>query len=175
MATLVATLVDRFVGRSKAEAADREAHLERSFHKPVDCRLRAFPNEDVYFFVKVIDNSTVVREADPATPSACWKTIAAATTGAVLLIGLLLPSACRLIAGYEIEDLRKQRDLLLQQKVALEMEEARLVSPDHLAELAQDQAFVDPDPKSVIHLPWKYNLAMNPSLWNSSLRAAEKQ
>jgi hypothetical protein len=35
-------------------------------------RVRAFANEDIYFFVKRIDNSRVVRQADPMARGICW-------------------------------------------------------------------------------------------------------
>lgn len=161
MATLVATLVDRLVGKGAFEATDADAYADRRSAKAVDYRLRAFPNDDVHFFVKAIDNTSVIREADPRVPSACWKTIAGATTGAVLLIGLLLPSGYRVMAGFQIEELRKQKDQLLQQKAALEVEEARLVSPERLAELAADQHLIDPQPDSVVHLEQKSAMAMH--------------
>ncbi|MBL8229355.1 MAG: hypothetical protein JNL98_12785 [Bryobacterales bacterium] len=170
MATLVATLVDRLVGRGVFEATAAEAYAERRSQKAVDYRLRAFPNDDVHFFVKAIDNTSVIREADPRVPSACWKTIAGATTGAVLLIGLLLPSGYRMMAGYQIEELRKQKDQLLLQKASLEIEEARLVSPERLAELAADQHLIDPAPNSVVHLEQKSAMAMH-----QRAESAEKQ
>jgi hypothetical protein len=161
MATLVATLVDRLVGRGVLEAAHADAYADRQSVKAVDYRLRAFPNDDVHFFVKAIDNTSVIREADPRVPSACWKTIAGATTGAVLLIGLLFPSGYSKMAGYQIEELRKQKDQLLKQRAALELIEAELVSPERLAELAAVQHLVDPQPDSVVHLEQKSAMAMH--------------
>lgn len=153
MATLVATLVDRLVGKGSADAAAlAQTYDARKYGKAADCRLRAFPNDDVHFFVKQIDNTSVIRESDPHLPKACWKTIAGASTGAVMLIGLLLPSGYRMIAGYQIEELRKQNDQLLQVKASLDAEEAKLVSPARLAELAAMQTLVDPPAGSVVHL-----------------------
>jgi len=34
--------------------------------------LRALPNDDIYFYAKKIDNSRMVRQADPAARSECW-------------------------------------------------------------------------------------------------------
>jgi hypothetical protein len=148
MATL-ATLYDRLLGRGGAQAEARPWSEQK---RPLDYRLRPFPNEDVHLFVKRIDNSRVIRAADPQTPRVCWKLIGAASTSAVLLIGMLLPSGYRLMAGYQIEELKKQNDELIRQKSELEVAEAKLLSPDRLAELARLQEFVDPDPSRVVHL-----------------------
>ena len=71
--------------------------------------VRAFANEDIYFFVKRIDNSRVVRAADPQARGMCWKMIGSVVAAAVLLIGVLLPSAYSLLAGYQIQSLRRKR------------------------------------------------------------------
>ena len=36
--------------------------------------VRTFANEDIYFFVKRIDNSRLVRQAEPGAPGVCWRT-----------------------------------------------------------------------------------------------------
>jgi hypothetical protein len=148
MATL-ATLYDRLLGRGGAQAEARSWSEQK---RPLDYRLRPFPNEDVHLFVKRIDNSRVVRAVDPHTPRVCWNLIGGASVSAVLMICLLLPSGYRLMAGYQIEELRRQNDELLRQKAELEVAEAKLLSPDRLAELARLQEFVDPDPGRVVHL-----------------------
>jgi len=148
MATL-ATLYDRLLGRGGAQAEARPWSEQK---RPLDYRLRPFPNEDVHLFVKRIDNSRVIRAVDPQTPRVCWKLIGGASASAVLLIGMLLPSGYRLMAGYQIEELKKQNDELIRQKSELEVAEAKLLSPDRLAELARLQEFVDPDPSRVVHL-----------------------
>jgi hypothetical protein len=125
-------------------------------------RLRAIPNEDVYFFVKSIDNTRVVREADPAALARCWKTIAFGSCGAVLLISLILPGAYNMLAGYQIQALHEQRQHLTRERAALEMEEASLVSAERLQELARMQQFIDPAPGDVVHLNDEHgDVAMN--------------
>ena len=47
------------------------------------CALRALPNEDIYFHVKHIDNSAVIRQTDPAQERASFKMIAAAGLAAI--------------------------------------------------------------------------------------------
>lgn len=125
------------------------------------CGLPALPNEDVYFFVKRIDNTRVVRTTDPASREICWKAIAGVTTTAGLLICLLLPGAYSLLAGFQIHRLQQEQQQLLRDQAALELDEARLLSPERLEELARIQAFIDPAPERVQHLEPKESLALN--------------
>ena len=39
---------------------------------------RLCPNDDIYFYSKKIDNSRVVRQADPAARGECWSAVGAA-------------------------------------------------------------------------------------------------
>jgi hypothetical protein len=117
----------------------------------------------VYFFVKKIDNSRVVREADPGARAKSWKFLGGACVSAALLIGMLLPSAYGLIASYQLHTLEQEHQRLVTEKAALEMEEAKLVGPQRLEELAKQQQFIDPTPERVVYLPSKTDasLAMN--------------
>lgn len=124
--------------------------------------LRSLPAEDVYLFVKRFDNAQVVRASDPAEGQRCWQAIAATMLGAVLLIGLLLPSAYRLLAGYQLSKLQVERRLLERERAELQLEEARLLSPQRLEELARAQQMIDPEPETVQYLtPAKGSLALN--------------
>lgn len=147
MASL-ATVYNRIVG-PKAASAPAESPavpLDEGF------ALRALPNEDIYLFVKDIDNARVVRQADPKARGACWRLILSGGTAVLLLIGVLLPSAAGRIAGYQIESLRQEQQHLLAEKSALEIEEARLLSPARLEQIARTQQFVDPAPRKVVYL-----------------------
>ncbi len=117
------------------------------------CRLRPLPNEDVYFFVKRIDNSRVIREADPAASRVCWRTIAVACAAAVIVIGILLPHAWGVIAGYQIQSLKAEEQRLKSEFSVVQAEEARLLRPERLEELARQQRFVEPTPDRVHYLP----------------------
>ena len=57
MAT-IATKFSSFFSRSSEQAEVRASAPETRN------RLRSFPNEDIYFHVKHIDNSAVIRQAD---------------------------------------------------------------------------------------------------------------
>jgi hypothetical protein len=125
-------------------------------------RLRAFAGEDILFFVKRHDNRSVVRAADPAARGRCWKLIGSVVGAAVLLIGVLLPSAYGLMAGYQIQSLRQEAQQLGTDQASLELREAQLLSPARIQELARQQQFVDPAPSKVLYLDGAQRaLAMN--------------
>ncbi len=115
-------------------------------------RLRTLPNADVYFYCKRIDNSHVVREADPRERSSCWSAIGVACLLGLFLIVLLAPAMARLGASYRLEDLKKQESTLRTQWHALDIDEARLTRETHLLELAKKSQLETPAPGQVIHL-----------------------
>ncbi len=157
MASL-ATVYNRILGVSRTEAG------ARLYEETQDdlYALRALPNEDVYFFVKDINNARVVRQANPRERHAAWKMVASGGAVAALLIGVLLPHAYTLLAGYKLQSLRAEQEVLLQQKSRLELEEASLLNPARLEELARRQSFTDPAPQRVIFLdPKPDSLALN--------------
>jgi len=146
MATL-ATMLDRFTtSHDGGDARSRVLSNENPFEVP------AFPNEDVYFYAKHIDNSRVLREADPAARQICWRLIGSSFAFAVVVIALLLPSLNRLMAGYKMEALRQERQRLELDRASLELQETKLLSPARLEELARMQRFVDPAPEAVVYL-----------------------
>jgi hypothetical protein len=148
MATL-ATILDRF---TTAHGAADDCSRTRVLDHEAPYEVPPFPNEDVFFYVKHIDNSRVFREADPAARKACWRLIGSSFAFAVLVIGLLLPSVNQLMAGYRMEALRQERQRLELDRASLELAETKLLSPAHLEELARTQRFVDPAPEAVIYL-----------------------
>ena len=114
--------------------------------------LRAFPNDDIYFYVKRHDNSRVVRQEDPKAGKTCWRLIGSVAAAAVLVIGVLLPSAYGLLAGYQIQNLKNEAKRLEIERASLELQEAQLVSPARMERLAQEQQFSDPDAQKVVYL-----------------------
>jgi hypothetical protein len=115
-------------------------------------RVRPLANEDIYFFVKHIDNTAVIRQADPAADRASWKMIVGAAAAAVVLIFLLIPKGYGVLAGYQIQSLKDENARLQAERSILEGEEARLMSPERMAILAKEQRFVDPPADHVVHL-----------------------
>ncbi|HWP85831.1 MAG TPA: hypothetical protein VNN17_11610, partial [Terriglobia bacterium] len=79
MATLGAVL-SRYFLRGMVRVQEQAGVQEQG------ARLRPFPNEDIYFHVKWIDNSRVARAADPAAGRTAWKTAGSVAAAAVLII-----------------------------------------------------------------------------------------
>ena len=115
-------------------------------------RLRGLPNDDIYFYSKRIDNSRVVRQADPAARGECWSAVAA--VGVVLMLGasVIAPHVGSILAGYKLEALKTERQTLIDQQRALSVQEAGLLSPEHLNSLARARSLTSPASDQVIHL-----------------------
>ena len=136
----------------------------RRVARPADpYRLRALPNEDVYFFCKRIDNSRILKEKDPRAAKECWSAIGAFAVLAVLLAGALAPSVWGTFAGYQLQSLKQERQRLVDERATLEVTEATLLSPARLERLARAQKLLEPAPGQVIHLDPRADgsLAMN--------------
>lgn len=127
--------------------------VERPAARPADpYRLRALPNEDVYFFCKRIDNSRVLRQRDPRAARECWSAIGAFAVLAVLLAGALAPTVWGTFAGYQLQALKQERQRLIDERSTLEVREAELLSPARLEKLARAQKLLEPAPGQVVHL-----------------------
>lgn len=114
--------------------------------------LRALPNDDIYFYAKKIDNSRVVRQADPAARSECWSAVGAA--GVLLMLGasIIAPHAGSVLEGYKLETLKQERQTLINERRDLEVKEAGLLSPERLNALAEARKLTSPAAEQVIHL-----------------------
>jgi hypothetical protein len=115
-------------------------------------RLRALPNEDVYFFCKRIDNSRILKQKDPRAARECWSAIGAFAVLAILLAGALAPSVWGTFAGYQLQALKQERQRLIDERSTLEVAEASLLSPARLERLARAQRLLEPVAGQVIHL-----------------------
>ncbi|MBZ5606125.1 MAG: hypothetical protein LAO79_27855 [Acidobacteriia bacterium] len=138
-----------------------ETPVERVVTHGNETRVRTFANEDICFFVKRIDNSDVVREADDKARGTCWKLIGSVVAAVVLLVGVLLPGAYSLLAGYQIQSLKQEAQRLSTEQASLELAEAALVSPARMEELAKEQQFIDPPAQKVVYLDKGGSLALN--------------
>jgi uncharacterized protein HemX len=148
MAT-IASKFGTFFSRSSEQA---EGQASAPLVSGSRTRLRAFPNEDIYFHIKPIDNSAVIRLADPESERASLKMVAAAGIAAAVLIGVLMPKGYGVLAGYQIQTLRQEQEHLLADQAALELREASLMSPERMQVLAKEQQFVDPAPERIVYL-----------------------
>jgi len=127
-------------------ATPRLARVESAGH------LRALPLDDVLFFSKKIDNSRLVRAADPRARGACWHALGAAGVLLLLLAGTLVPSLAGRLEGYRLEGLKGEERRLLDERRTLELQEAELLSPNHLQQMAEKQHLVVPQPGQVVRL-----------------------
>jgi len=153
MASL-ATFVNRFVG-----ATTFEDTLPASWARTEAPRLRPIANEDVYLFVKRIDNSGVVRAADPSARRARSRSVATGFIAAMLVIAGLVPAAYNTMAGFTLESLRAQQSQLRQEQSSLNLQEAELLSPTHLDQLAKNLKMVEPSPDAIQYLESKTKTA----------------
>jgi hypothetical protein len=147
MATLPAIFTWMGATRPEAQAKPAQSRAERDPY-----RLRALPQENVFFFCKKIDNGRLVREPDPQAKSACWSAIGVASLAVAILAGVLVPGAASTISGYRLESLRAEERRLLDEGRTLDLQEAELLSPDRLDRLAHNQNLVTPKSDQVFHL-----------------------
>jgi hypothetical protein len=137
MASL-ATIVRGFVG------VREELDLMNVAVRPrtESCRLRPLANEDVYLFVKRIDNTAVVRAVDSAARRTSLGVVATGIAMAMFVIAGLFPAAYNTMEGYHIQQLRQER-------ASVDFQQAKLLSQDNLNRLASRLKMVDPAPQQV--------------------------
>lgn len=114
--------------------------------------LRPLPYEDVFFYCKRIDNFRLVREPDPKAGNACWSAVGVASVILALLLGVLAPNVASTLSGYKLESLRAEQRQLLDERRTLDLQEAELLSPARLDQLAKDENLVTPSAGQVVHL-----------------------
>lgn len=149
MASL-ASFVNRFVGISEL-AEVRPAVWTRAD----SCRLRPIANEDVFLFVKRIDNTAVVRAVDPAARRARSRSVATGFIAAMLVIAGLLPAAYNTMAGFTVQNLQQEQNQLKREQSVLDLDEAKLLSPARLEQLAKSLQMAEPVPQQVEYLDGK--------------------
>jgi hypothetical protein len=147
MATMPAFLDRTNAGAIAASAGSRAARLDKD-----SSRLRPLPLDDVLFYSKKVDNSRLERAADARARGACWSAVGAASVLLVLLTGTLVPTLAGRLEGYKIETLKGEERRLLDERRTLELQEAELLSPDRLQQMAEKQNLVAPQAGQVVHL-----------------------
>jgi hypothetical protein len=120
--------------------------------RPNSYLLRALPNEDIFFHVKRVDNSRLVREPDPRAKTECWSSIGAVCALAAVLITSFMPGVAGITAGYQIQALKQERQRLLDERRGLEVQEAQLRGSQRLRQLAKDRNMVTPRPEQLVRL-----------------------
>lgn len=138
------TLVNRFVG--VRELAEAPSAIWTRTESP---RLRPLANEDVYLFVKAIDNGNVVRVVDPVARRARGNTMATGFIAAMLVIAGLVPTAYNIMAGFTIQHLLADQAKLEAEHVRLEAAEGDLLNADRMRALAKSLKMAEPQPQQV--------------------------
>jgi hypothetical protein len=147
-----------FFRRSDLMAAESTREVENA--DPY--RLRSLPGDNLYFFSKRVDNSRLVREADPKTRSDCWSTIGTVCIVAAMLATAVSPRIGGVMAGYQIEKLKADQRELHDKIRVLEIEEAQMLNPRRLDGLAARQQLAQPLTGQEVHLqPRDASLALN--------------
>jgi cell division protein FtsL len=149
MASL-ATFVNRFVGVS--ELAEAPPAVWARAESP---RLRPIANEDVYLFVKRIDNTGVVRAVDASARRARSRSMATGFMAAMLVIAGLVPTAYNIMAGFTLQHLREDQARLQKEAAQLQLQEAELSSLDRMTQLAKKLRMTEPEPQQVQTLEGK--------------------
>lgn len=137
-------------GAERAALLSRPMAAARAESDPF--RLRPLPNDSVYFYSKRIDNSRVVRQADPAAAGECWSAVSAAAVLLMIGASIIAPNVASVLAGYKVEALKQEYQSLLDRKRDLDVREAALLSPERLNELAKAQQLASPAASQIYHL-----------------------
>jgi hypothetical protein len=141
-------------GRAEAAAQARAQRRNETY------RLRHWPNEDLLFPVKPIDNSRVVPKADRKDRTASWRVMLSFTGMVMLLIIVLLPSAYSLTAGYKLQELKRKHDQLRADNALLDVEIAKRTSPANLEQYATRGNMQAPNTKKMVFLQPEEAVAM---------------
>ena len=152
LATFFNKRTDFFPVAAQSAAQGRSVPGEKAAAVRDAYQLRAIPNDDVYFYCKRIDNSRLVRQADPAAKGQCWSAIGATCTVAVIFGAMMAPKAATVLAGYKVQQLKQERAGLIEERKSLEVEEAHILSPANMGRLAQSQKLTSPGSKQIVHL-----------------------
>ncbi|MBK5290364.1 MAG: hypothetical protein JJE04_01550 [Acidobacteriia bacterium] len=115
-------------------------------------RVRPLPNEDICLWQTPVDNSKVVRQTDPQVWGACWRFITASSIVAIVVVGLLVPNAYGVLAGYRLHKLQQENVQLAAEQRQLKMEETSLLRPERLEQVAVERGLKDPEAGMVYQL-----------------------
>ena len=126
--------------------------------------LRGLPGDGVFFYSKKVDNSRLVRQADPNASEECWSAVGAGALLLMLGVSVVVPHVALVREGYKLEAAKAERQVLLDQRRALEVREAGLLSPSRLNDIAKAHDLTSPMSSQVFHLDGQTpqgNLASN--------------
>ncbi len=114
--------------------------------------LRSLPGDGVFFYSKKMDNSRLLRQADPNAGNELLSTVGVGALLLMLGVSIVAPHVALVRAGYQLEAAKAERQTLLDQRRALEVREAGLLSPTRLNDIAKAHNLTSPLSSQVIHL-----------------------
>jgi hypothetical protein len=144
----MATLATFF--RSSTADAAEAGRSQAMDYDPFE--LRALPNDHIYFYSKRIDNSRMVRQANPAASQESWSAVGAVAILLMLGCSIIAPHVASVLAGYKLEALKSERQALVDQGRSLSVREATLLSPSRLVDLASAHKLSSPGVDQIVHL-----------------------
>lgn len=109
---------------------------------------RPLPMEDVFLYVKPIDNSGVKRPVDPADKKAWLRTVGSLTVLLLLLVLALGPRAWLRHSGYNQAELTDTRLELLEIERHLQVRHAQLTDLRRVGRVAAAMGLVAPPPEN---------------------------
>jgi hypothetical protein len=152
MATLPNTLIKRTEVRYPAPRREDKELSGRIRLEADPYLLRPLPGEDIFLYAKHIDNTRVVRQADPRARGAALSAAGVMCVLAVFLTCSVAPRVANYFAGYRVEALRQERQQLVDENMVLDVEMAKLMRLDRLEELARRHNLVPPKPGQTFDL-----------------------
>jgi cell division protein FtsL len=129
---------------------------------------RAWCGTPEIYFTKPIDNSRLVKVADPAQHRERVMFVAAITVLLVLMMGYVWQHFSAIEYGYRIEALRSQRENLIETNRALRLEEASLRDPERIDTLARQMGLQAPQAGQLVRLEPADNEPAGPVLARAS-------
>lgn len=105
---------------------------------------RYMPGAPEIYFHKAIDNSRLVRSADPVRKREMRLFTATVVVCFMMLLVYLGQHCSSIEYGYKIEDLRARRDQLAEVQRSLKLEEATLKDPERIHALAGEMGLALP-------------------------------
>lgn len=104
------------------------------------------------YFAKAIDNSRLVKVADPTRARETRQFLLAISLLFAIVMGYAWQHFKAIEYGYKIETLKRERDTMVDQNHALRVEDSTLRSPERIDQLARAMGMQPPDATQVLHL-----------------------
>lgn len=97
-----------------------------------------------FYFPEQVDNSRLVKFADPRERSALQRMVLLSVAVMMIILGAAWQRFATIRAGYRIEELKSQKEQLLEANRQLQLEEATLRNPERIDSIARNQLGFQP-------------------------------